>query len=279
MLIVDTYEIEFCPGCACDYLTYGDKEKDLQNGYRRRCNFYSKNSIAFLKLTSVGSLATSNRGDKELWLRFHSDHSAEFKGLKGKLRVIYRDNDCNNYLNDTSGSIVSPKYPSQYLKSQTITWCLMVPHGFRVKLKFTTFELENTVNKDNDCLNDYVEVRDGGYGGYGELLGRFCGNTIPDEIYSLSNQMWVVFVSDNNAKTNYKGFKADFVNGEMKVMYLHTYVVYWVEVHVSRRTPNPEHRLKNVVFQYPILDQIGKIKTLLSQTKIAPKPHPIPRHI
>ncbi|KAK3735304.1 hypothetical protein QZH41_008042 [Actinostola sp. cb2023] len=218
MLIVDTYEIEFCPGCACDYLTYGDKEKDLQNGYRRRCNFYSKNYIAFLKLTSVGSLVTSGSGDKELWLRFHSDHSAEFKGLKGKLRVIYRDRDCNNYLNDTSGSIVSPKYPSQYLKSQTITWCLMVPHGFRVKLKFTTFELENTVNKDNDCLNDYVEVRDGVYRGYGELLGRFCGNTIPDEIYSLSNQMWVVFVSDNNATTTYKGFKADFVNGEKKAM-------------------------------------------------------------
>jgi hypothetical protein len=45
---------------------------------------------------------------------------------------------------------------------------------------------------------------------YGEILGRFCGDAIPPDVTSPSNQMWVRFVSDSNSTTVYKGFSAEF---------------------------------------------------------------------
>jgi hypothetical protein len=84
-----------------------------------------------------------------------------------------------------------------------------------VKLKFNTFDLQNTTNKDDDCSNDYVEIREGVWGRYGEILGRFCGDAIPPDVTSPSNQMWFRFVSDSNSNTVHKGFSAEFlVSGE-----------------------------------------------------------------
>ncbi|KXJ12569.1 Dorsal-ventral patterning tolloid-like protein 1 [Exaiptasia diaphana] len=220
-LVFDALEIEPCSNCACDWLAYSNSESNLpttlKNYYYKICAFYSKNAIAILKETNKYSkilffLWLSERG---FWLQFRSDGSSEFKGFKGKITVMNTRGssyclDSNNIINETSGSISSPKYPLVYLPNQEMTWCLVVPKGYRVKLTFKAFDLENTRTSDNDCSKDYVEIRDGKLGSDGELLGRFCGNTIPGEIFSLSNQMYVLFVSDSNTTSVYKGFKANF---------------------------------------------------------------------
>lgn len=93
-----------------------------------------------------------------------------------------------------------------------------MPDGKKVHLKFTSFEVENTTNKDGDCANDYVEIREGVWDNYGEILGRFCGEDIPSEVISPSNKMWVRFVSDRNDFTVYKGFKAEFSGKNIKMI-------------------------------------------------------------
>ena len=104
---------------------------------------------------------------------------SEFKGFKGKITVVnIRGSSCldsNNIINETSGSISSPKYPLKYLPSQSMTWCLIVPKRFRVKLTFKAFDLENTLTSDNDCRNDYVEIRDGKLG---RLVSCLVGSVV-----------------------------------------------------------------------------------------------------
>ena len=49
------------------------------------------------------------------------------------------------------------------------------------------------------------------YGYFGPILtGRLCGNTKPNSILSQGNMVWV---SDRNSTTVYKGLKASFKAG------------------------------------------------------------------
>jgi hypothetical protein len=45
------------------------------------------------------------------------------------------------------------------------------PKNFIIKLKFDNFHIEPS----NDCLYDYIEIRDGAHG-YSPFIGRYCGN-------------------------------------------------------------------------------------------------------
>ena len=65
-------------------------------------------------------------------------------------------------------------------------------------------------NHDN-CVYDYVEVRDG-IDSRSPLLGKYCGYRIPDDIRSSTNQLYVKFVSDGSVQK--EGFAATFVEGK-----------------------------------------------------------------
>lgn len=131
---------------------------------------------------------------------------------------FYVSGNCDNYLNGPSGSFTSPKYPSKYPPTQSCTWHITVPEGLKAKLSFTDFNLEKTKTSQGDCSNDYVEIREGVWGRYGTILGRFCGDSIPSTVTSSTNQMWVRFNSDGNSTTVYKGFNAQF-SGEYDAVY------------------------------------------------------------
>ena len=65
-------------------------------------------------------------------------------------------------------------------------------------------------NHDN-CVYDYVEVRDG-IDSVSPLLGKYCGYRIPADIRSTTNQLYVKFVSDGSVQK--EGFAATFVEGK-----------------------------------------------------------------
>jgi len=87
-----------------------------------------------------------------------------------------------------------------------------VPTGKKVHLKFDAFNLENTKNDQDDCINDYVEIREGIWDQFGHIIGRFCGDDIPHAVISPTNQMWVRFISDGNSSSSFTGFKAQFTS-------------------------------------------------------------------
>ena len=57
------------------------------------------------------------------------------------------------------------------------------------------------------CNYDYVEVYDG-LSTSGQLIGRYCGNVVPDAIKTKTNHMLVVFVTDDSV--NAEGFVASY---------------------------------------------------------------------
>ena len=86
-----------------------------------------------------------------------------------------------------------------YVNSQTCAW-LITPAAGTVTLSFSAF--------DTEAINDTVTVYDGTTIN-APLLGRFSGNTIPPNVTSTSNAMYVQFKS--NATISGPGFDASYI--------------------------------------------------------------------
>lgn len=78
------------------------------------------------------------------------------------------------------------------------------PPQHLIKLDFRDyFRIEHSTN----CMNDYLEIRDGPHG-YNKVIERpFCGkDAFPPLITSSDRHLWIHFKSDDNIED--KGFKA-----------------------------------------------------------------------
>lgn len=104
----------------------------------------------------------------------------------------------------TGGHLESPNYPEDYQPNKECVWRISVPVDYQVALKFQSFEVENHDN----CVYDYVEVRDG-HSLDSPPLGRYCGYKLPPDVRSSANQLLVKFVSDGSVQK--AGFSAAFM--------------------------------------------------------------------
>ena len=59
---------------------------------------------------------------------------------------------------------------------------------------------------DEPCKFDYLLVRDKEHNN--DVLGKFCGTTIPGPIVSKSNSLWVTMITDG--QDNKAGFRASW---------------------------------------------------------------------
>ena len=126
------------------------------------------------------------------------------------------------FLNVSSGEVSTPKFDlKNYPANFNWEWFLLAPEGHQIKIKFESFELEQSEH----CQNDYLEIREAYFqdpnnpieiqGVFGAVLARpMCGTNLPREIHSAGNMVWVHFRSDSNTSTTYKGFKATFVSSK-----------------------------------------------------------------
>lgn len=76
-------------------------------------------------------------------------------------------------------------------------------------INYINFLFIQVENHDN-CVYDYVEVRDGLLQD-SPLIGTYCGYKIPRDIRSTSNHLLVKFVSDGSVQK--VGFSAKFMKG------------------------------------------------------------------
>ncbi|XP_068441929.1 membrane frizzled-related protein [Clinocottus analis] len=104
----------------------------------------------------------------------------------------HKHKDCGGQKTGLSGFISSPNHPRPYPHQQLCTWYISVEEGHVVTLSFKNFSLET----QDVCEFDYVEVHDSVSTGAGRVLGRFCGTTFPPDLTSSSPYMTVVFVAD-----------------------------------------------------------------------------------
>ncbi|KAH8271408.1 hypothetical protein KR018_009102, partial [Drosophila ironensis] len=114
-----------------------------------------------------------------------------YRGFKATFEVV-----CGGDIQLTRDqSIDSPNYPLDYLPNKECIWRISAPENHQVALKFQSFELE----KHDGCAYDYVEIRDGNHSD-SRLIGRFCGDKLPPNIKTRTNQMYIKFVSDGSVQ-------------------------------------------------------------------------------
>ncbi|EPY76557.1 tolloid-like protein [Camelus ferus] len=112
-----------------------------------------------------------------------------------------KEAECKQKIHSPSGFITSPNWPDKYPSRKECTWEISATPGHRVKLAFSEFEIE----QHQECAYDHLEVFDGETE-ESPILGRLCGNKIPEPLVATGNKMFVRFVSD--ASVQRKGFQA-----------------------------------------------------------------------
>ncbi|XP_056905280.1 membrane frizzled-related protein isoform X2 [Takifugu flavidus] len=116
----------------------------------------------------------------------------------------HKHKDCGGQQSGPSGSLSSPNHPRNYPHQQLCIWQLSVEEGHVITLSFRNFSLET----QDVCEFDYVEVHDSLSTGAGRVLGRFCGTTSPPDLVSSGPHMTVVFVADEGVADS--GFNATY---------------------------------------------------------------------
>uniref|UniRef100_A0A4X2KCD8 Enteropeptidase n=1 Tax=Vombatus ursinus TaxID=29139 RepID=A0A4X2KCD8_VOMUR len=96
----------------------------------------------------------------------------------------------------------SMNYPNNYPNQAFCVWYLNAEKGKNIQLHFEAFDLED--------IADVVEVRDGGDDN-SLLLAVYTGLGPVKDVYSSTNQMTVVFITDTSI--NKRGFLANFTTG------------------------------------------------------------------
>ncbi|RXM97483.1 Tolloid-like protein 1 [Acipenser ruthenus] len=115
------------------------------------------------------------------------------KGDIAQARKLYRCPACGETLQESTGNFSSPGFPNGYPSYTHCVWRISVTPGEKIVLNFTTMDLY----KSSLCWYDYIEVRDG-YWRKAPLLGRFCGDKVPEVLTSTESRMWIEFRSSSN---------------------------------------------------------------------------------
>uniref|UniRef100_A0A5F9C6E7 Metalloendopeptidase n=1 Tax=Oryctolagus cuniculus TaxID=9986 RepID=A0A5F9C6E7_RABIT len=115
------------------------------------------------------------------------------KGDIAQARKLYRCPACGETLQESNGNLSSPGFPNGYPSYTHCVWRVSVTPGEKIVLNFTTMDLY----KSSLCWYDYIEVRDG-YWRKSPLLGRFCGDKVPEVLASTDSRMWIEFRSSSN---------------------------------------------------------------------------------
>lgn len=93
-LILDEFQIEPSRHCDKDYLSSASNFYDLYwtSGY---CSVLSHNYIKSLSYRErIRNSKLTYGSHRNLWLKFRTDGSSEFKGFRGEIRLAAQSDDC-----------------------------------------------------------------------------------------------------------------------------------------------------------------------------------------
>ncbi|CAL1526543.1 unnamed protein product [Lymnaea stagnalis] len=184
----DYLSIESQPDCLWDHLTITDGP----NGEYGRARYCGSEQLDFIASSNV------------VIIQFHSD----FSGSDAGFRLVYEaigpktllDPGCNVTLL-TEGTVTSPDYPAQYPSSSICYYTIRASANQKILIEFTDFQVETA-----PCDFDKLEVYNSNITVPENLLGVFCGRSLPVGLTSETNILTLKFVSDKNVQT--KGFNA-----------------------------------------------------------------------
>ncbi|CAL8142101.1 unnamed protein product [Orchesella dallaii] len=125
--------------------------------------------------------------------------------LNSSFRLSYRNVPCGGMVSGPEENITSLNYPSVYSINTECIWMIDFPRGTQIKITFYDLDLDEHEGSEG-CDRDYVIVRNGKYPS-SPTLGKFCGTSLPNDMTSMSNDLWIEFHSDGNADGARRGFQ------------------------------------------------------------------------
>ncbi|NWR90257.1 CUBN protein, partial [Furnarius figulus] len=181
----DQFYIEPSPNCTSSYL-------ELRNGADATAPIIAK--------LCGGSLPGSQRSSGAvMYLRFRSDNSATHVGFNAKYSIA----PCGGTVIGRTGVIKSMGYPDLHYQDNLLCeWFLQGPRGHYLTIRLEDLDIQHS----SECTNDFVEIRE--YNASGSLLGRYCGNTLPDAVDTSDSFAYIKFVTDGSVTA--RGFRLHF---------------------------------------------------------------------
>ncbi|XP_044011009.1 cubilin [Aphidius gifuensis] len=173
------FNLEYHDNCASDYVTV----EELFRGEALKIGTYCGNKKPPI-IKTQSDIAK---------IRFVSDNTITSDGFTIDYIFIDVKEFCGGNYYTSNGVLYSPGYPDRYPPDRECSWVIEAPNKKRIILNITKFDLES----HSECKFDHLEIRNGGYS-TSPLIGKFCGDKIPSLIYSLTNQLYIKFVSDSS---------------------------------------------------------------------------------
>ncbi|KAH8307680.1 hypothetical protein KR044_008973, partial [Drosophila immigrans] len=181
-IVLHLYDLQLfhSENCTQDYLEIRDGYWHRSPLVRRICGSHSNDNQMIATETS------------RMLIKYVNNHAElGYRGFKARFEVV-----CGGDFNLTNNqSIDSPNYPMEYMPNRECIWRIVAPANHHVVIKFQSFELE----KHDRCIYDYIEIRDG-FRSDSKVIDRFCGDKLPPNIKTHSNQMYIKFVSDGSVQ-------------------------------------------------------------------------------
>nr|XP_012218853.1 PREDICTED: cubilin-like [Linepithema humile] len=154
-------------------------------------NYTSPNENAIAKYCGSNKPPDITTQDRTLTILFHTDSSLTHEGFVATYIFADVKKICGGRYSKPNGVIRSPNFPDEYPNNKDCVWIIQAPNRHRITLTVNRFDME----KHTWCNFDYLEIRNGGYDS-APLIGKYCGQEIPNEIPSQTNQLYIRFVSD-----------------------------------------------------------------------------------
>ncbi|XP_032220942.2 tolloid-like protein 1 [Nematostella vectensis] len=202
-----SFDVEECgkQACECDAVTFLDvSESGETSVIARYCGHSTPNAVYSRRRT--------------LRVVFSTDEGDSGFGFRAKYEATQRGFVCSSkpLVISNGGTLASPDYDTTYPSLVECKWIIKSPPETRIRLKFLKFSIQNCSNSRAQCTCDHLTLRDGNTSS-ADVIGRYCGNELPMDLYSSGRYLWLEFSSDENVNGKGKGFIAEFSsrrNGE-----------------------------------------------------------------
>ncbi|XP_051972107.1 procollagen C-endopeptidase enhancer 2-like [Xyrauchen texanus] len=182
MLTFRIFDLEADPLCRYDYLDVYNGHSNMVQKLGRFCGTFRPGALISTSNTMMIEMVSDSRTGGSGFL-------AHFRGEKPH---VDEHQFCGGKLTKSQGTIKTPNWPEKnYPPGISCSWLITVEPEMVIEVKFDKFDLES----DTYCRFDYVAFFNGGEKDSWRI-GKYCGDTAPQNIVTNSNVLLVQFVSD-----------------------------------------------------------------------------------
>ncbi|XP_076296135.1 cubilin [Lasioglossum baleicum] len=133
-------------------------------------------------------------------VRFRSDYTNFGRGFHLKYETL-----CQNKLHGFYGVIESPNFPERNEDMMNCTWVIEAPHGNKINLTFSHFELDGLPDQDQHC-QAYLDIKEGMDNAPNTQLAKLCTtDSVPRRtISSTQHQVFVHYMATSPTPVSFR---------------------------------------------------------------------------